>query len=45
MNDRAKIMTFGTYYAEAWCEQNAKKVAAFFAGNRSLRVNDRCGLA
>ena len=27
-------------YAEAWCSQNPESVAAFFAENGSLRVND-----
>lgn len=40
MNDLAKIITFAKRYAEAWCSQNPESVAAFFAENGSLRVND-----
>ena len=40
MNDLAKITTFAKRYAEAWCSQNPESVAAFFAENGSLRVND-----
>jgi uncharacterized protein (TIGR02246 family) len=40
MNDLAKITTFATRYAEAWCSQNPESVAAFFAENGSLSVND-----
>ena len=41
MNDRAALTTFAKAYAEAWCSQNPESVAAFFAENASLRVNDR----
>ena len=40
MNDLAKIITFAKRYAEAWHSQNPESVAAFFAENGSLRVND-----
>jgi predicted ester cyclase len=40
MNDLAKITTFAKRYAEAWCSQNPENVAAFFAENGSLSVND-----
>lgn len=39
-NDFAKITAFAKCYAEAWCSQNPESVAAFFAENGSLRVND-----
>src|SRR5205823_11635107 len=41
MNDPAKIIAFAKRYAEAWCSQNPESVAAFFAENSSLSVNDR----
>jgi steroid delta-isomerase-like uncharacterized protein len=40
MNDLAKITTFAKRYAEAWCSQNPESVAAFYAENGSLSVND-----
>ena len=40
MNDFAKVTAFATRYAEAWCSQNPESVAAFFAENGSLKVND-----
>jgi hypothetical protein len=40
VNDFAKIITFAKRYAEAWCSQNPESVAAFFAENGSLKVND-----
>ena len=40
MNDFAKTMTFAKRYAEAWCSQKPESVAAFFAENGSLSVND-----
>jgi len=40
MNDLAKITTFAKRYAEAWCSQKPESVAAFFAENGSLSVND-----
>jgi uncharacterized protein (TIGR02246 family) len=40
VSDLAKITTFAKRYAEAWCSQNPESVAAFFAENGSLSVND-----
>ena len=40
MNDLAKITAFAKRYAEAWCSQNPESVAAFYAENGSLSVND-----
>jgi len=40
MNDLAKRTTFAKRYGEAWCSQNPESVAAFFAENGSLTVND-----
>jgi steroid delta-isomerase-like uncharacterized protein len=40
MNDRTDITEFAKRYAEAWCSQNPENVAAFFAENGSLNVND-----
>jgi hypothetical protein len=40
MNDSATITAFAKRYAEAWCSQNPKSVAAFFPENGSLSVND-----
>jgi uncharacterized protein (TIGR02246 family) len=40
VNDLAKITAFAKRYAEAWCSQNPESVAAFFAANGSLSVND-----
>jgi hypothetical protein len=40
MNDLARLTKFATRYAEAWCGQNPESVAAFFAENGSLSVND-----
>jgi steroid delta-isomerase-like uncharacterized protein len=36
----AGLKKFAQRYAEAWCSQNPKSVAAFFAENGSLSVND-----
>ena len=35
-----ELTRFAQRYAEAWCSQNPKSVAAFFAENGSLSVND-----
>ena len=35
-----ELRKFATRYAEAWCSQNPERVAAFFAENGSLSVND-----
>jgi steroid delta-isomerase-like uncharacterized protein len=40
MNDLAELNKFAKRYAEAWCSQNPESVAAFFAENGSLSVND-----
>src|SRR3954452_11771555 len=34
------LTAFARRYAEAWCSQNPQAVAAFFAENGSLSVND-----
>jgi len=34
------LTDFASRYAEAWCSQNPESVAAFFAENGSLSVND-----
>lgn len=38
--DVAKLQEFGARYTAAWCSQNASSVAAFFAENGSLTIND-----
>ena len=40
MNDLTDLKTFAKRYAEAWCSQNPGSVAALFAENGSLSVND-----
>ena len=40
MNDPAELTEFAQRYAEAWCSQNPESVAAFFAEDGSLSVND-----
>ena len=40
MNDRSELTKFATRYAEAWCSQNPERVAALFAENGTLTVND-----
>ena len=40
MNDLAKITTFATRYAEAWCSQDSEKVAAFFSETGSISINN-----
>jgi steroid delta-isomerase-like uncharacterized protein len=40
MNDLANLTTFAKRYAEAWCSQHPQSVAAFYAENGSLSVND-----
>ena len=39
MNDRTQLDEFAQRYAKAWCSQNPKSVAVFFAENASLTVN------
>ena len=36
----ANLSDFARRYTAAWCSQDAASVAAFFAPNGSLRVND-----
>jgi predicted ester cyclase len=36
-----ELNDFASRYAEAWCSQNPEKVAAFYAEEGSLSVNDR----
>ena len=36
----SELNDFAKRYAEAWCSQNPESVAAFFAENGSLSVND-----
>jgi predicted ester cyclase len=38
--DMTELQEFGQRYAEAWCSQSPESVAAFFAENGSLSVND-----
>src|SRR5262245_581702 len=38
--DVAELKAFGTKYTAAWCSQNATSVAAFFAKDGSLTIND-----
>lgn len=44
MGDMVEVATqlkeFATKYTAAWCSQNASSVAAFFAENGSLTIND-----
>ena len=40
MNDLAELTMFAQRYAKAWCSQNPESVAAFYAKNGSLSVND-----
>jgi SnoaL-like protein len=40
MSDLTDLKKLAKRYAEAWCGQNAESVAAFFAENGSLSVND-----
>jgi predicted ester cyclase len=38
-SDLNELNDFATRYAKAWCSQNPKSVAVFFAENASLTVN------
>jgi SnoaL-like domain len=38
--DAARLRTFGTKYTAAWCSQEAAAVAAFYAENGSLKINE-----
>ncbi len=40
MTSDEKLINFAKRYAKAWCSQNPESVAAFFAENGSLSVND-----
>jgi steroid delta-isomerase-like uncharacterized protein len=40
VSDLAELNKFANRYAKAWCSQNAESVAAFFAENGSLSVNN-----
>src|SRR5438309_4789240 len=40
MHVLAELTKFAKRYAKAWCSQNPESVAAFFAENGSLTVND-----
>ena len=40
MNGLAELTEFAKRYAKAWCSQNPESVAAFFAENGSLNVNN-----
>jgi len=40
MNDLTDLKAFAKRYAEAWCSQNPESVAALYAENGSLSVND-----
>jgi predicted ester cyclase len=40
LRDMTELDDFSRRYAEAWCSQNPESVAAFFAENGSLSVND-----
>jgi len=38
--DAVKLRRFATDYTAAWCSQQAARVAAFFATNGSLKINE-----
>jgi uncharacterized protein (TIGR02246 family) len=38
--DANRMKEFGTRYAAAWCSQDAARVAAFFAEDGSLTINN-----
>lgn len=38
--DNRELKEFATKYTEAWCSQNAASVAAFYAENGSLKINN-----
>lgn len=40
MVDPVELTDFATRYTAAWCSQNAASVAAFFAENGSLTINN-----
>jgi steroid delta-isomerase-like uncharacterized protein len=40
VSDLAELNKFAKRYAEAWCSQDPEKVAALYAENGSLSIND-----
>src|SRR5437660_10198329 len=40
MNEPAEITEFAKRYAKAWCSRDPRKVAAFFAENGSISINN-----
>ncbi len=40
MNDLTVLKRFAKRYAEAWCNQDSEKVAAFFAERGSISINN-----
>ena len=40
MNEPAELTKFAQRYAEAWCSRDPRKVAAFFAENGSISINN-----
>jgi predicted ester cyclase len=40
MDDDVELTKFVKRYAEAWCSQDPEKVAAFYARNGTISVND-----
>jgi predicted ester cyclase len=40
MNDHAELDKFAQRYAKAWCSQDPKMVAAFFAERGSISINN-----
>ena len=38
--EKNQLQNFGKKYAEAWCSQKPESVAAFFANDGSLKVNN-----
>lgn len=40
MNDLTDLKEFAKRYANAWCSQDPEKVAAFFAENGSISINN-----
>src|SRR5213595_411418 len=40
MNNLAELSMFANRYAKAWCSQNPESVAAFFAEQSSLSINN-----
>jgi len=40
ISDMGDLVDFAKRYADAWCSQNSESVAAFFAENGSIRINN-----